>query len=155
MLHDIIIRPMELSDADGKAYVHYKSCLETYTGLMDPDFLARSTLDKYRSIAAAYADATLVAELDGVIVGFGTWSGDEIAALYILREFQGMGIGRKLMDALLARMPLCGEVRLQVLDGNDRAIGFYEHMGFRKTGDPEPTRFSSTHPAYWMTLKRR
>ena len=152
---ELIVRPMTLRDVDGKAHVHHKSCLETYTGLMDPDFLAHSTLDKYRSIAAAYADATLVAELDGMIVGFGTWSGHEIAALYILREFQGMGIGRKLMDALLARMPLCGEVRLQVLDGNDRAIGFYEHLGFRKTGDPEPTRFSSTHPAYWMTLKRR
>ena len=136
---ELIIRPMMLDDADRKGYVHWKSCLETYTGLMDPDFLARSTLDKYRSIAAAYADTTLVAELDGVIVGFGTWSDDEISALYILREFHGLGIGRKLMDAL---------------DGNDHAIGFYQHMGFRQTGEPEYTRFSRTHPAYWMTRKR-
>ena len=151
---ELIIRPMMLDDADRKGYVHWKSCLETYTGLMDPDFLARSTLDKYRSIAAAYADTTLVAELDGVIVGFGTWSDDEISALYILREFHGLGIGRKLIDALLAQMPTCGKIRLQVLDGNDHAIGFYQHMGFRQTGEPEYTRFSRTHPAYWMTRKR-
>ena len=138
-------------DADGKAYVHYTSCLETYTGLMDPEFLAASTLDKYHAIALRFVDTTLVAELDGRIVGFGCWDPKgEIPALYVLRDAQGYGIGRRLMEAMLERLSDCEEVRLEVLEGNDRAIGFYEHMGFRLDGTRYLTRFSAVHPVLGM-----
>ena len=138
-------------DADGKAYVHYTSCLETYTGLMDPEFLAASTLDKYHAIALRFVETTLVAELDGRIVGFGRWDPKgEIPALYVLRDAQGYGIGRRLMEAMLERLSDCTQVRLEVLEGNDRAIGFYEHMGFRLDGTRYLTRFSAVHPVLGM-----
>ena len=155
-MSELIIRPMTAADADRKGYVHWKSSVETYTGLMDPDFLARSTLEIYGQIAAAYVDTTLVAELDGQIVGFGCWSADgEISALYILREFQGRGIGRKLMAALLAQLTAHPVVHLWVLHGNDNAIGFYERMGFRLTGESIPNKYSSIHPSLRMTLTRK
>ena len=147
----MLIRPMVPEDADAKSYVHYMSCLETYTGLMDPEFLAASTLDKYHAIALRFVETTLVAELDGRIVGFGCWTPDgEISALYILREAQGYGIGRRLMEAMLERLSDCKQVRLEVLEGNDRAIGFYEHMGFRLDGTRYLARFSAVHPVLGM-----
>ena len=150
-MRNLLIRPMIPEDAGGKAYVHHTSCLETYTGLMDPEFLAASTLDKYHAIALQFAETTLVAELDGRIVGFGCWDPKgEIPALYVLRDAQGYGIGRRLMEAMLERLSDCKQVRLEVLEGNDRAIGFYKHMGFRLDGTRYFTRFSAVHPVLGM-----
>lgn len=150
-MQNLLIRPMVPEDAAGKAYVHYTSCLETYTGLMDPEFLAASTLDKYHAIALRFVDTTLVAELDGRIVGFGCWDPKgEIPALYVLRDAQGYGIGRRLLEAMLERLSDCKQVRLEVLEGNDRAIGFYEHMGFRLDGTSYLARFSAVHPVLGM-----
>ena len=151
MLHNIVIRPMELGDVVLKGYVHWKSCLDTYTGLMDPEVVARWSPEVYQRIAERFWDTTLVAERNGRVVGFGCWEPDGlISALYILPEEQGHGIGRLLMDGLLERLSGCGRVRLQVLEGNDNAIGFYEHLGFRLTGEQEMTKFSAVLPALWM-----
>jgi ribosomal protein S18 acetylase RimI-like enzyme len=150
-MRNVVIRPMMPADAEAKAYVHWKSCLETYTGLMDPEFLAGSTLDKYHAIALRFVETTLIAELDEKIVGFGCWDPKgEIPALYVLRDAQGYGIGRRLLDAMLAQLSDCKQVRLEVLEGNDRAIGFYEHMGFRMDGTSYLTRFSAVHPVLGM-----
>ena len=150
-MRNVVIRPMMPADAEAKAYVHWKSCLETYTGLMDPEFLAGSTLDKYHAIALRFVETTLVAELDGKIVGFGCWDPKgEIPALYVLRDAQGYGIGRKLLGAMLTRLSNLEQVRLEVLEGNDRAIGFYKHMGFRMDGTSYLTRFSAVHPVLGM-----
>ena len=150
-MQNLLIRPIIPEDADGKAYVHYTSCLETYTGLMDPEFLAASTLDKYHAIALRFVETTLIAELDGRIVGFGCWDPKgEIPALYLLRDAQGYGIGRRLLEAMLERLSDCKQVRLEVLEGNDRAIGFYEHMGFQLDGTSYLSRFSAVHPVLGM-----
>ena len=150
-MQNLLIRPMKPDDADAKAYVHHRSCLETYTGLMDPAFLAGSTMDKYLAIARSFMDTTLVAELNGLIVGVGCWDPKgEIPALYVLQDAQGYGIGRRLMEAMLERLSDCKQVRLEVLEGNDRAIGFYEHMGFRLDGTRYFTRFSAVHPVLGM-----
>ena len=150
-MRNVVIRPMMPADAEAKAYVHWKSCLETYTGLMDPEFLAGSTLDKYHAIALRFVETTLVAELDGKIVGFGCWEpSGVISALYVLRDAQSYGIGRKLLDTMLTRLSNLEQVRLEVLEGNDRAIGFYKHMGFRLDGTSYLTRFSAVHPVLGM-----
>ena len=150
-MKDVIIRPMEPSDADAKGYVHWKSCLETYQGLLDPGYFERSPLKAYQDIARRYPENTLVAELDGKIVGFGTWKDPgEVYGLYVLNAYQGFGIGRKLLEAMLPRLSDAPQIWLMVLDGNDRAIGFYEHMGFRLDGYREKNNYSAVHPSLRM-----
>ena len=58
----------------------------------------------------------------------------EVSALYVLEAYQGQGLGRMLMDACLDRLER-PRVALYVLEGNEKAIGFYKHMGFRMTGN--------------------
>lgn len=137
------IREMRPKDADGKGYVHYTSWQETYPGLIDSSYLARMTLEKCQTIAHKWPENTLVAELDGKIVGFVCWlpcrDGDmpdcgEVTAIYVLKEAQGLGIGRKLMDAALEQLPQYQTIVIWVLKGNDHAIGFYEHYGFQLDG---------------------
>lgn len=135
----IVIRDMRPEDADAKGYVHWKTWQETYTGLMDEEYLTSQTLDKCQTIARRWPENTLLAEMDDKIVGFSCYGKDntgtgEVFAIYLLKEAQGHGVGRKLMDATLRQLEDCSSVILWVLEGNDHAIGFYEHYGFRMDG---------------------
>ena len=59
----------------------------------------------------------------------------KIFQLFILPEHQGKGIGSSCMERLIQeatqlRVPL----RLQVINGNDRALSFYKRYGFQHVG---------------------
>lgn len=104
----LVLRAMTPADTDGKGFVHYQSWQETYAGLVDENYLARMSVEKCRAMAHRYPESTIVAELNGKIVGFSCYGPcrtpgcegmGEVMAIYILKEAQGLGIGRKLMDA--------------------------------------------------------
>lgn len=139
------------ADREGRAFVHYQSWQETYPGLMPENVLAGHTLEQCRKKVndRRFSNSTntfvaLDREDGGRVVGFGTLScnardfvsvpeADEIVALYVLRAYQGLGLGRMLMERCLAEISR-PRVALFVLAGNEKAVGFYEHMGFRLTG---------------------
>lgn len=141
------IRDMTEADAEGKGYVHYQSWKETYTGLMDERILAARSLERCQEMARRHPENTLVLldrENGDRVAGFACFlpearefvtvpGASEVTAIYLLAEYQGLGLGRRLMEACLERLPRPSVV-LFVLKGNEKAIGFYEHMGFRMTG---------------------
>ncbi len=141
---------MSPQDREGRAFVHYQSWHETYPGLMPDSVLAAHTLEHClerandRRSDSSNTFVSIDRENGDRVVGFGTLyyhardfvsvpEAGEVGALYVLREFQGYGIGRDLLEHCLAWLPR-PRVALFVLKGNDKAIGFYEHMGFRLTG---------------------
>ena len=98
----------------------------------------------------------LLAELDGVVVGFAlyfhnysTWRGRPglyLEDLFVEPAARGHGVGRRLLAALagVAVARGCARMEWMVLDWNAPAIGFYEQLGaravagwlpFRLTGD--------------------
>lgn len=136
---NLTIRDSRPEDADGKGYVHYTSWQETYPGLVDPEYLSRMRLERCQDLARRWPERTIVAELEGKIVGFSCYgvnfSGQqEVFGLYLLKEAQGLGIGRRLMDAAMQKLDADQPIYLWVLKGNEHAIGFYEHYGFRLNG---------------------
>ena len=100
-----LIKPMTAeAEIAGKAYVHYASWLETYPGLMPEEYLARRSLEKCGEIARKSPDNTLVALEGETVAGFLSYlpeardfvsvrPASEIVGLYVLRAYQGMGIG--------------------------------------------------------------
>ena len=135
---NIIIKAMETeAEIRGKAYVHWKSWQEAYPGLVSPAYLEKLSLEKCEEIAFRRPENTLVAKDGERVLGFVCYGGGddpdtgEIFALYVLAAYYGTGLGRRLMDAGLERLRDCPEVRLWVLQGNARAIRFYEKCGFR------------------------
>lgn len=138
---------MSPADRAGKAYVHYTAWRETYTGIMDPRVLAWHTPEHCREMAETHWQNTLVLldrEREDRVAGFACYlyrardfislpEAGEVTGLYVLREYQGRGLGRMLLEACLRHIPR-PNVALMVLKGNGQAIGFYEHMGFRLTG---------------------
>lgn len=141
---EIEYREMTPAFYDGKARVHFQSWQETYPGLMPADFLAWNTYERCREVTRAHPQNTLVALCDGQVVGFACYdapppkgqglAGEAVlSALYVLRAYQGLGIGRALAEECLRRTG-CRPTSLLVLQGNGQAIGFYRHLGFDFTG---------------------
>lgn len=140
----IQIREMRPEDANAKGFVHHKTWEETYTRLMDAQYIRSQTLERCQEIARRWPENTLVVELNGTIIGFSCYGRQddqgEVIAIYLLKEVQGLGIGRQLMDFTMTYLRGCTEISLWVLEGNDHAIGFYTHYGFHLDGTYQDTR---------------
>ncbi len=145
----VTIKPMETAaETEGKAYVHWKSWQEAYPGLVGEAYLKNvMTLEKCVQIAFRWPDNVLVAKDGERVVGFTACGpcrdGDlpetgELFALYTLRECYGTGVGRALMEAAQKQLSDYKRVVLWVLEGNGRAIRFYEKCGFRPDGVRKP-----------------
>ncbi len=140
MKSNISIVPMKTAEEmDGKAYVHWKSWQETYAGLMPQQYLDNITLEKCISWAHSWPQNTLVLKCAGKVIGFscfmkasdqGFGEAAEVMALYLLGEYQGQGLGLKLMNSTMDLLAAEPEVILWVLKGNEKAIRFYQRYGF-------------------------
>lgn len=138
-----VIRKCAAADAEGRGRVHYQAWMETYRGRMPDEYLDQLRPEKLIAIARAHTDNTFVAVAGDAVVGFISYLPDsresagaqpcvEIVALYVLRAYQGLGIGRALIDAVKGEAN--GALALFVLKGNQPAIAFYAHIGFSFTG---------------------
>ncbi len=71
----------------------------------------------------------------------------ELRRIYLLHRFQGLGIGKALMDRAIAYAQELGHSRLLlgVYGKNHAAIRFYEKAGFQQIGERYFTVGSTTH----------
>ncbi|MFH0767056.1 MAG: GNAT family N-acetyltransferase [Bacillota bacterium] len=149
----LVIREATQNDAEGKGYVHYQSWNETYTGLMDQDYLNQRSLEKCVDIARKYPERCFVAEFDGKIVGFSCYNScrdddmknaGEVMAIYVLKAYQKMGIGNALMQACLNKLANYQKIVVWVLDTNINAIDYYQHLGFEEDGKMKKEEISKS-----------
>ncbi|HYP28370.1 MAG TPA: GNAT family N-acetyltransferase [Blastocatellia bacterium] len=78
-----------------------------------------------------------VAVSDGEVVGFSMADREEssIWALFLLPEWEGRGLGRRLLDTAVGWLRAQGHHTIWLSTGaGTRAEGFYEHLGWRRTG---------------------
>jgi GNAT superfamily N-acetyltransferase len=78
--------------------------------------------------------AILVALIDRAIVGTATLSGDMLTRVFVDPERQGLGIGGRLVRALLERARTSG-LKTVRLDASLVSKAVYEHMGFVLVSD--------------------
>lgn len=70
----------------------------------------------------------LVAEMEGLVVGFVAFTDDELAWLYVDREYSRHGIGTALVNVVLEK--IYEPISIEVLNGNTPALNFYQKFGF-------------------------
>jgi GNAT superfamily N-acetyltransferase len=130
------------ADAQALTELHLDCWDDAYTGLVPQEILdsrradVPARVERWREIVST--GHTRVAELDGRLIGFvnagaGTEPLDlevQLYALYVRAAWWGTGIGH----ALFATAVGDRTAYLWVLEGNDRAIRFYERHGFRFDG---------------------
>lgn len=145
-----VIFPAGPSDAEALAHVHVTSWRETYTGLLPEAFLARMSeagfARRFGWALSLGEEVTLAAGDRFGLVGYasggpsrrGVRGEGEITVLYLLRQAQGHGLGRRLLIQTARALAARGATSLMisVLRENYGARGFYEHLG----GQPEPAR---------------
>lgn len=88
---------------------------------------------------------------DGGVAGFAATSDMTIRALFVHRDAQGQGVGRKLLEAVLARST--GRISLNVAKSNIPAKRLYLQYGFRVTAEFE-TAYNGVKVLYETLLAR-
>lgn len=149
---DAIIRPATPDDAPGIAHVHTQSWRETYRGLMPDDFLDRMTSDtakarreeNWMQTLTRQLEEVYVAEQGGKIVAFASTGpardhpgyDTELMTLYSLKEAQGQGVGKKLLQLAAQEAHAKGakNMALWVLDVNPTRH-WYARQGASEAGE--------------------
>jgi GNAT superfamily N-acetyltransferase len=109
---------------------------------IDDPFPAEQMLTRWRG----FEGRVLIAEEDGNAIAFVAFDEEQLDALYVLPEFWGRRIGRRLLEA-------AGNVsRLWVLDDNWQARRFYESHGWRPDGEARKTAFGVGEVLYRRRL---
>lgn len=146
--------PRTVTDAEGRQ-IRYRegdaddreALVEMYLAF-DPEDRAQgippgneSDIREWLDTVTAAECRTVVALHDGDVVGHGMLvpdhEGDFELALFVLRDYQGAGIGTELLRTLLGLGRATGVERvwLSVERWNDPAIAVYRKVGFERTGD--------------------
>ena len=151
---NIVIKKME-TDAEikGKAYVHWKSWQEAYSGIVDQRYLDSLTLDKCEKIAFRRTDNVIIAKDGDSVIGF-VGNAGEVFAIYILSQYYGKGIGYRLMQTALSELADHSKIAVWVLKENTKAIRFYERCGYRFDGREQIIELGSPVVAARMVLER-
>ena len=139
-----VIRPAIAADAEALGLLHLDVWDDAYTGLIPQRILderrarADERIGRWRGILGG-AHGNLVAEAPEGLIGFGAAGPRrdedvpvdlELWGLYVRAAWWGAGVGYALMRALIGDRA----AYLWVLEGNERALAFYERQGFRLDG---------------------
>lgn len=142
----MVIRPCDVSDAEAMTDLHLDVWEEAYAALIPSNIFAARRgervvrVDRWRQIIASGSSRNLLVEdeqVAGRLLGFSSTGVGrdgvdaglpalELMALYVRADVYGRGVGYELLQAALGR----ADAYLWVLDGNTRAITFYERQGF-------------------------
>lgn len=140
------IRKAVLSDAKGIAQVHVNSWRTTYVNIVGEEYLNQLSYEKREEMwvrSIPNGGVYVAVDEEGTIVGFSSGGKErtgeysnyagELYAIYILKEYQGNGLGKalvkpivkELQDQQIDSMVVC------VLEENDSRL-FYEALGGKK-----------------------
>lgn len=152
MNNDYIIRDSVVSDIPAIGDITHITWLATYPnqeeGITVADVESVYTIDqnsaeyitKQERRIARYSNPNFhiwVAENNGKIIGFCSAVKEEtsnrIMAIYVLPSYQGIGIGKALINKAFEWLGNEKEILVNVARYNGNAIQFYERMGFIKT----------------------
>ena len=123
LLHKLL---RELAEALGKSH-EIKS---TVQNLLDFGFGEQPQFETMLAFEADHAVGFAI-----FFPEFSTWLGTPgvyIQDLYVARELRGSGLGRDLLKSVQEHAGKWGSryMKLSVYDGNQKAVAFYQHLGF-------------------------
>ena len=140
------VRRAESGDAEAITKVHDASWRYAYDGMIPPRELARIIArrgPRWWDRAIRKGTAILVIEVGGAICGYATFGPNrarnlvqkgEIYEIYLLPEYQGVGLGTRLFLSARRELARFGfdSVVVWALADNDGACQFYRNAGGRK-----------------------
>lgn len=76
-------------------------------------------------------------------------------AIYVLPEYQGQGIGRKLLKKAFKWFSDMKYIEIGVVEYNPKAIGLYKSLGFEFTGEKEDLRIGEFVGKNWILQMKK
>ncbi|VWB57870.1 N-acetyltransferase GCN5 [Burkholderia aenigmatica] len=144
------LRAATAQDANHIARLHTLSWQTAYSHILPVAYLSDEAPTEHAIRWRQYLDRNekewglvLIAEVDGEPVGIVSAErpvdpalGVLLDCLHVHPSHHGSGTGKRMIEAVRAWARGLGvdRVHLKVLEGNERAIGFYEHNGWQLAG---------------------
>ena len=128
-----VLRSGHADEADTLWLLRTRCVRELCSAAYPPDVIAAwaaSPAPAHYRVLIARGGCLIAEDADGVLLGYGVIdrAGNEIDALFVDPDCGGRGIGRLLMDALVA---LADPARPLVLSASLNAVPFYQRCGFQ------------------------
>lgn len=150
-MNNISISKPEPEDAEDILHVLYRTWLDTYPNneykitkedIEDSyrDSFLPENIEKLKNNIRNTSDECkrIIAKADGKVVGTGMMADSSIGlrlkTLYILPEYQGNGIGKRIWDELAKQFNSNKKIYVELAIYNERALNFYKKLGFKDTG---------------------
>lgn len=160
---NVLIRPMKPEELERVASLLWTTTLQSYRGLVEKSYLASATPERYETYMKGFTGKTLVAEASGLVVGFCCWDDlftgitgwGQICAIGVLEEYRRDGIGTRLVEETLARMPRCNTILVTFWERMDTVQGLFSHCGFGPYGVPLTDPRDPHNTRKRMILQRR
>jgi len=168
------IRPARVDDAAKLAYIHLLTWQAAYRDLLSARYLCGLSADVERravSLGEGIANrkiSILVAEQGGQLVAWASFgssrdagalpSTGELRAINLLPHVWSQGIGRRLWQQVRQQLIAAGFTfaTVWVIQGNQRALGFYETIGFIQEPNTAVTVIENDEALplvrYWIEL---
>ena len=147
----MIIRPADIDDARAIGTIIVRSWQHAYADILPAEGLANLSIEDRQQQWAGWLQAetrpmqTLVAEIDGQVVGFTSWGPSEdedeandptiqmLYSIYLMPDSKSKGIGSALLEAAEVEMIASGAHigSLHVLEQNAPTRKFYERHGWK------------------------
>ena len=118
MSEEVIIRKYKNIDYVQLCQVHDQARMQ--------ELIVGNAVDLYKE--KLFSETIYVAALDSQVVGFVAFRKNELGYIYVLNEFQGRGIGGKLLDTVIPYLER--PAFLEVFPTNIKAKRLYRSRGF-------------------------
>lgn len=123
----INIRPYKSTDWSRLCEIHDASRLDELRLTVGTD--AFLSLEQTAENEGLFADKLCVATVDNVVQGFIAYSDEELAWLYVDPKFYRKGVGRALVQHVVADSK--PTIKIELLEGNSPALELYLSEGFK------------------------
>ncbi|XKI13344.1 GNAT family N-acetyltransferase [Sporosarcina sp. ANT_H38] len=148
---EILIRKAEVEDAEGIAKVHVDSWRTTYKGIVPETFLENLSYEQRELTwkrGIKENNVYIAEDENGQVIGFSTGGKErtgkyeaytgELYAIYILKEYQGKGIGQLLVQTVVEDLKVknLNSMLIWAIEENP-ACRFYEMLGGKKMDTEE------------------
>ena len=110
------------------------------------DFLTKAYRKELEEMVRAFlpeAPLWVAVNTEDQPIAFMLLTGDHMDALFVDPDVRGCGVGKLLIEQALSLTP---KLTTNVNEQNERAVGFYQKMGFRVTGRSETDDLGQPYP---------
>lgn len=121
--------------------------IKTHTFLTSKEI---ENIKEYVPLAIKSVSILLIAIANKEVIAFIGINDQKIEMLFVKNEFQGLGIGKKLIEYAKSNYNI-NEVTVN--EQNQKALGFYKHIGFQEYKRSDLDEQGNPYPIIYMKIR--